>query len=139
MLRDSPAKDDEVTGAAANLIPEPEPEKTLEPRRSENEDNDEPEEGDDEPTEINTPTRRKEEQETRVGEEIPERINTPLRQVDEAANSTTNDEELRPLVGSTTTEDTRRRSSRRSIPTDRYSAEFKLPENPRPREEQDHQ
>jgi hypothetical protein len=57
MLRDSPAKDDEVTGAAANLIPEPEPEKTLEPRRSENEDNDEPEEGDDEHTEINTPTR----------------------------------------------------------------------------------
>ena len=77
MLQDSPAEDDGVTGSAANLIPEPEPEKTPEPRRSQNEDNDEPEEGDVEPTEINTPTRRQEEQQTRKGEEIPERINTP--------------------------------------------------------------
>ena len=128
MLRESPAEDDEVTGSAANLIPEPEPEKTPEP-----------EERDVEPAEINTPTRRQEEQETREGEEIPERINTPLHQIAEAANSTANDEEPRPLDGSTTTEDTRRRSSRKSVPTDRYSAEFKLPENPRPREEQDHQ
>ena len=29
MLRDSPAEDDGVTGSAANLIPEPEPEKKL--------------------------------------------------------------------------------------------------------------
>ena len=125
MLREPPADDEEVTGSAANLIPEPEP------RRSENEDNDEPEEVDDEPTEINTFSRRQEEQETREGEEIPERINIPLHQIAEAANSTANDEEPRPLDGSTTTEDTRRRSSRRSVPTDRYSAEFKLPENPR--------
>ena len=42
-----------------------------------------------------------------------------------------NVEESRPLDGSTTTKVTRRKSSRRSIPTDRYSAEFKLPEAPR--------
>ena len=46
MLPDSPAEDDGVTGLAANLIPEPEPEKTPEPRGLENEDNGEPEEGD---------------------------------------------------------------------------------------------
>ena len=82
---------------------------------------------------MNTPTRKQEEQGTREEEEIPERINTPLHQIAEAANSTANDEEPRPLDGSTTTEDTRRRSSRKSVPTDRYSAEFKLPENPRSR------
>jgi len=54
MLRESPADDEEVTGSAANLIPEPEPEKTPEPRRSETEVNDEPEGRDDEPAEINT-------------------------------------------------------------------------------------
>jgi len=107
MLRDSPAEDDEISGSAANLIPEPEPEKTPEPRKPENEDNNEPEEGDDEPAEINTPTRRLEEQKTREGEEITERINTPLSQIDEAANPTANDEEPRLLDGSTTTENTR--------------------------------
>ena len=61
MLRDSPAEDDGVTGLAANLAPEPEPEKTPEPRRPENEDNNEPREGDVEPTEINTPAREQEE------------------------------------------------------------------------------
>ena len=39
--------------------------------------NDEPEGRDDEPAEINTPTRRQEEQETRRKEEIPEKINSP--------------------------------------------------------------
>ena len=77
MLQDSPAEDDGVTGSAANLIPEPEPEKTPEPRRPENEDNNEPGEGDVEPIEINTPAREQEEQETRGGREIPEEINTP--------------------------------------------------------------
>ena len=67
MLQDPPAEDDGVTGSAANLIPEPEPEKTPGPRRPENEDNDEPEEGDVEPVEINTPARGQEEQETREG------------------------------------------------------------------------
>ena len=32
MLQDSPAEDDLVTGSAANLVPEPEPEKTPETR-----------------------------------------------------------------------------------------------------------
>ena len=77
MLQDSPAEDDGVTGSAANLIPEPEPEKTPEPRRPENEDINEPVEGDVEPIEINTPAREQEEQETRGGREIPEEINTP--------------------------------------------------------------
>ena len=130
-LQEALTDDEEVTGSAANRIPEPEPVKTPEPRRSEAETNSEPERRDDEPTRINTPTGGQGEQETRGGEEITEGINTPLRQVDEAANSTANDEEPRPLDGSTTTEDTRRRSSRRSIPTDRYSEEFKLPANPR--------
>ena len=67
MLQDPPAEDDGVTGSAANLIPEPEPEKTPGPRRPENEDNDEPEEGDVEPVEINSPARGQEEQETREG------------------------------------------------------------------------
>ena len=67
MLQDSPAEDDGVTGSAANLIPEPEPEKTPGSRRPENKDNDEPEEGDVEPIEINTPAREQEEQETRRG------------------------------------------------------------------------
>ena len=76
MLQDSPAEDDRVTGSAANLIPEPEPEKTPESRRPENEDNNEPGEGDVEP-EINTPAREQEEQETRGEREIPEEIKTP--------------------------------------------------------------
>ena len=46
-------------------------------------------------------------------------------------NSNANDEVLRPLDGSTTTDNTRRRSSRISVPTDRYCAEFQLPENPK--------
>ena len=46
-------------------------------------------------------------------------------------NSNANGEVLRPLDGSTTTDNTRRRSSRISVPTDRCCAEFKLPENPK--------
>ena len=99
MLREPPAEDEEVTGSAANLIPEPEPEKTPEPREPEVDDitgsatnlipEPEPEktpepreletEVDVEPEgrEINTPTRRQEEQETRREEEIPEKMNFP--------------------------------------------------------------
>ena len=66
MLQDSPAEDDMVTGSAANLSPEPEPEKTPEPERPEDEGQDEPVEGagDIEDQEINTPTRRQGIQET---------------------------------------------------------------------------
>ena len=77
MLRESPADDEEVRGLAVNLIPEPEPEKPPEPKRSETEVNDEPEGRDDEPAEINPLTRRQEEQETREEEEIPEKMNSP--------------------------------------------------------------
>ena len=77
LLQDSPAEDDRVTGSAANLFPEPEPEKTPESRRPENENNDEPGEGDVEPLEINTPAREQEELETRGGREISEEINIP--------------------------------------------------------------
>ena len=48
-------------------------------------------------------------------------------------NTNANEEILRPLHGSTTSDNARRRSSRISVPTDRYCAEFKLPENPRSR------
>ena len=58
-------------------------------------------------------------------------MNSPPQQIAETGNSTANNEVLRPLDGSTTADNTRRRSSRISIPTDRYCAEFKLPENPR--------
>jgi len=34
MLRDSPSEDDEITGSAANIAPEPEPEKTPEPTKN---------------------------------------------------------------------------------------------------------
>ena len=77
MLQEALTDDEEATRFAANLIPEPEPVKTLEPRRSETETSSEPEMRDDEPTGINTPTRGQGEQETRDGEEIAEGINTP--------------------------------------------------------------
>ena len=130
MIQEALTDDEEVTGSAANLIPEPEPVKTPEPRKPETEVSSKPVGRDDEPTGINTPTGVQRELETRNGEEVAEGINTPRCQVDEAANSTTYEEEPRLLDGSATTEDTRRRSSRRSIPTDGYSAEFKLPANP---------
>ena len=162
MLRESPAEDEEVTGSAANLIPEPEPEKTPEPRELETEvddvtgsaanlipepepektpepreletENDVEQEGkDDEPAEINTPTRRQRKHETRGEEEMPEEINSPPQQITNTVNSNANVGVLRPLDGSTATDDTRRKSSRISVPTDRYCAEFKLPKNPRSR------
>ena len=78
MLQGALIDDEEVTGAAANLIPEPEPVKTPEPRKPETEVSSEPEGRDDEPTGINTPTGVQGEQETGDGEEIAEGINTPV-------------------------------------------------------------
>ena len=78
MLRESPDEGEEVTGSAANLIPEPEPEKTTEPEESVTEMDVEPGRRGDDPAGINTPARRQEEQETRREEEIPEVINSPL-------------------------------------------------------------
>jgi len=79
MLQDSPAEDDVVTGSAANLSPEPEPEKTPEPERPEDEGQDEPveREGDIEDQEINTPTRRQGIQETGEERGMTGEINTP--------------------------------------------------------------
>ena len=108
MLRDSPTEDDEITGSAANLTPEPEPEKTPEPMEN-----------------VMKPTVISE------GREIPTEINTPPPHIDQTARSKDDEEGVRLLDGSTTTDTTRRRSSRRSIPTERYSAEFKLPEKPK--------
>ena len=125
MLQDSPSEDDVVTGSAANLITESEPETTPEPGRPEDENYDEPGEGDIETMEINTLARGKEGQETRGEREISREINTPSPRTVRATRPADNAEESRPLDGSTTTEVTRRKSSRRSIPTDRYSAEFK--------------
>ena len=103
MLQDPPAEDDGATGSAANLIPDPEPEKTPESGRPENENNDEPREGDVEPIEINTPARGQEEQETRGGREISGEVNTPPPQTTQAARPPNSAEESRPLDGSTTT------------------------------------
>ena len=120
--------DGEITGSAANLLPEPEPAKTPEPRSPETETSNEPARRDDEPIGIYTPTGVQEEPESRDREEIAEETNTPHHQTNAAACPTTYEEETRPLDGSTTTEDTRRRSSRLSIPVDRYQAVFKKPE-----------
>ena len=66
-----------------------------------------------------------------------EKINTPPAGDTQGTRATENVEELRlepwPLDGSTATKVTRRKSSRVSIPTDRYSAEFKMPGAPRSR------
>jgi len=70
--------DGEITGSAANLIPEPEPARTPEPRRPEAEVSNEPVGRDDEPTGINTPTGVQGELETRDREEVAEEINTPV-------------------------------------------------------------
>ncbi len=66
--------DGEITGSAANLLPEPEPARTPEPRRPETEASNEPVRRDDEPTGINTPTGVQEEPEIRDREEIAEEI-----------------------------------------------------------------
>ncbi len=70
--------DGEITGSAANLLPEPEPARTPEPRRPETEASNEPVRRDDEPTGINTPTGVQGELETRDEEEVAEEINTKL-------------------------------------------------------------
>ena len=75
MLRESPDEGEEVTGSAANLIPEPE--KTTEPEESVTEMDVEPGRRGDDPAGINTPAGGQEEQETRREEEIPEVINSP--------------------------------------------------------------
>ena len=66
-----------------------------------------------------------------------ERTNTPLSEMALGAKSMENSEELMlepwPLDDSTATGITRRKSSRVSIPTDRYSAEFKMPSAPKSR------
>ena len=133
MLRESPDEGEEVTGSAANLIPEPEPEKTTEPEESVTEMNVEPGRRGDDPAGINTPTRRQEEQETKRGEEIPEVINSPPLNRSLIQRTPVPMMKLGLLDGSKASEDTRRRSSRVSVPTDRYCAEFKLPKNPRSR------
>ena len=78
MLQEAPSDDEEVTRSAANLIPEPEPVKTPEPRKPETEVSSKPVGRDDEPTGINTPTGVQRELETRNGEEVAEGINTPV-------------------------------------------------------------
>ena len=133
MLRESPDEGEEVTGSAANLIPELEPEKTTEPEESVTEINVEPGRRGDDPAGINTPTRRQEEQETKRGEEIPEVINSPPLNRSLIQRTPVPMMKLGLLDGSKASEDTRRRSSRVSVPTDRYCAEFKLPKNPRSR------
>ena len=133
MLRESPDEGEEVAGSAANLLPEPEPEKTTEPEESVTEMDVEPRRRGDDPAEINTPVLVQEEQETWRGEEMPVVINSPPQQITDSTYPSANEEELGLLDGSSASESTRRRSSRVSIPTDRYCAEFKLPKNSRSR------
>ena len=66
VLQETPAEDEEVTGSAANLIPEPEPVKTPEPERSVAGDSSEPRGRDIDPAGINTPTGEQEEKEQGV-------------------------------------------------------------------------
>ena len=139
MLHDSPAEDDGVTGAAANQIPEPETERTPESGRPEDENNNEPEEGDIEPVEINTPAREQEEQGTRREREMSKEINTPSPRTAQATRPADNVEESGLLDGSTTTDATRRKSSRRSIPQTDTALSTSCQKPPDPREEQDHQ
>ena len=77
MVQEALTDDGEITGSAANLIPEPEPVKTPEPRRPETEVSGEAAGRDDDLTEINPPTREQEERRTRSGGEIPGKINSP--------------------------------------------------------------
>jgi hypothetical protein len=105
--------------SAADLVPDSEPVKTPEPREPEPEISNERMRRDDDLAEINTPAEEQNEQRTRSGGEIPRRINSPPKQNVETAESD----------GSSTTEQTRRRSSRVSVPVDRYAADvFKKPE-----------
>ena len=77
MIQEALTDDREITGSAANLIPEPEPVKTPEPRRPEAEVSDETVRRDDDPTVINPPTREQEGRRTSSRGEIPEKINSP--------------------------------------------------------------
>ena len=77
MAQEARTDDGELTGSAADLIPDPEPVKTPEPRRPESEISNERVRRDDDPTVINTPAREQEERRTRSGRETPERINSP--------------------------------------------------------------
>ena len=77
VLQETPAEDEEVTGSAANLIPEPEPEPVKTPENSGTGGSSEPRERDVDPAGINTPTGEQEERRTRIGGGIPEKINTP--------------------------------------------------------------
>ena len=78
--------------------------------------------------EINTPARGQEGQETREEREM---YKYPPHRTTQATRPVDNVEESRRLYGSSTTEVIGRRSSRRSIPKDRYSVVFKLPEAPK--------
>ena len=77
VLQETPAEDEEVTGSAANLIPEPEPEPVKTPENSGTGGSSEPRERDVDPAGINTPTGEQEERRTRGGGGIPEKIYTP--------------------------------------------------------------
>ena len=68
---------------------------------------------------------------TSEGREISTEINTPPHQNQQTTESRNEEEDNRPLEGSTTSVTTERRSSRVSIPPERYSAEFKRPEKPK--------
>ena len=125
MLRNSPDEEEELAGSAASLLPEPEPEKTTEPEESRTEMNVEPRRGGDDPAVINTPVSVQGEQEVWRGEEMPVVINSPPQQITDSTYPSANEEELGLLDGSCASESTMRRSSRVSIPTDRYCAEFK--------------
>ena len=114
------AEAEELT-SAADLIPDSEPVKTPEPENSNIRGRD------DDRAEINTPTEEQSKQRTRSGGEIPERMNSPPKHNREAAESPAEEVAPRSLDGSSTTEETRRRSSRVSVPIDRYEAEFKKP------------
>ena len=81
MIQEALTDDREITGSAANLIPEPEPVKTPEPRRPETEVSDEIVRRDNDPTVINTPTREQEGRRTSSGGEIPAEINSPPNRI----------------------------------------------------------
>ena len=109
MLQDPPEEDDGVTGSAANLIPEPEPRKL---RNQEDQ---------------RTKTMMNQKREMLILQKLtPLPENRKNKKLGKGGDTRENKYPPHP-----STEATRRRSSRRSIPTDRYSTEFKLPENPR--------
>ena len=121
--------DVEELTSAADLVPDSEPVKTPESREPEPEISNERMRRGDDPAEINTPAEEQDERRTRSGGKIPERMNSPLRYNREAAEFPAEEIAPRSSEGSSTTEETRRRSSRVSVPVDRYVADmFKKPE-----------